>query len=225
MLQVTTPRPAPKELEDDARSQPATKGRAQLDTVKPSEPAPAPEPVASKATAGKRAVAPVAPAATRAPDAAAPSPSTAPATVMQGNARSGGAPGGGVVGGAAGAGAEDKADGDLAWAREQHSRLVVQVRAGRCTEAAGTAVALSSRAPGYYQQNVEGDRAVKDCLAYINAERERAAERAQRARAATARRASDEAAAPATGSKAAAPKKAAKPAADKSDAAKTSTTK
>src|SRR5262249_24894158 len=93
-----------------------------------------------------------------------------------------------------------------------------QVRAGHCPDAAGTAVALSNRAPGYYQQNVENDRSVKDCLAYINAERERAAERAQRARAATARRATEESA-PAAAKQAAAPKKAAKAAASKADSA------
>jgi hypothetical protein len=63
------------------------------------------------------------------------------------------------------------------------------VKAGRCSDAAGTALALSTRAPGYYQQNVESDRDVRTCLAYINAERERA----QRARVVTKRRAGEEA--------------------------------
>lgn len=66
---------------------------------------------------------------------------------------------------------------DAAWARDQHARLVKQVSAGKCADAAGTAAELSGRAPSYYKQNVATDRAVKDCLAYINVERERAAER------------------------------------------------
>jgi hypothetical protein len=76
--------------------------------------------------------------------------------------------------------AEDKAsDPQIAWAREQHVALVNQVR-----KAAGIATTLSNRAPAYYQQNVETDRSVKDCIAYINTERERDAEqRAERARA------------------------------------------
>lgn len=81
--------------------------------------------------------------------------------------------------------AEDKpADPQLAWARQQHAALVTQVRAGNCRSAAALAVRLSNRAPAYYAQHVATDRAVKSCLAYINAERERdAEERAARARA------------------------------------------
>ncbi|MDB4960773.1 MAG: hypothetical protein JWP01_772 [Myxococcales bacterium] len=85
--------------------------------------------------------------------------------------------------------AEDKAsDPQLAWAREQHVALINQVRAGDCRKAAGIATTLSNRSPAYYQQNVETDRSVKDCIAYINTEREREAEqRAERARAAQKR--------------------------------------
>ncbi|MBA3451644.1 MAG: hypothetical protein H0T42_00950 [Deltaproteobacteria bacterium] len=62
--------------------------------------------------------------------------------------------------------------------------LIAQVRAGECKKAAGTATTISNRAPAYYQQNVETDRSVKACIAYINSERERDAEqRAERARA------------------------------------------
>lgn len=85
--------------------------------------------------------------------------------------------------------AQDKAaDPKLAWARDQHTRLIAQVRAGNCSNAAGLAVDLSNRAPSYYAQNVATDRAVKDCIAYINSEREKDAEvRAERARAAQKR--------------------------------------
>jgi hypothetical protein len=192
VLEVTTPQPAPKDYDDD-RPNPSpkkmAKGRAQLDEPK-NEAAPPP------------ATAPAAPSAL--PGMRAPSPSPAA---------------GGAMGGAAGTGslAEDKAtagDPDLAWAKDQHARLVTQVRAGRCTDAAGTAVTLSTRAPAYYQQNVENDRAVKDCLAYITVERERATEK--RARAAT-RRSNEEAAQPSPAPKQASQSKspAAKPAADK----------
>lgn len=81
--------------------------------------------------------------------------------------------------------AENKAaDPQLAWARDQHNALIAQVRAGECKKAANIATAISNRAPAYYQQNVETDRSVKACIAYINSERERDAEqRAERARA------------------------------------------
>jgi hypothetical protein len=210
LLEVTTPRPTPKELDDDDRPKKLAKGRAQSDEL-------AAAPPADPSIGAKRGTA----SAVRAPEAA---PAAPAATALPGM-KAPVAAGGGAVGGAPATGglAEDKAgvvDADLAWARDQHSRLVSQVRAGRCTDAAGTAVALSSRAPGYYQQNVENDRAVKECLAYITAERERAAERMQRSRA-TTRRLSDEAAAPAAASKQATQSKspAAKPTAGKSKAA------
>jgi hypothetical protein len=212
LLEVTTPRAAPKDLDDEARSQKlAVKGRAQIEDARPAE-----APMAEPAIAAAKPAAP----ATRALDAAA--PATAGATA--GIARApGAAAGGGAAGAVGGAyGGEEKSvasDGELAWAREQHTRLIGQVRAGHCTEAAGIAVALSSRAPGYYQQNVENDRSVKTCLPYITAERERAAERA-RARAATVRGNYEPAA---TAQKQAASKKAApaKPAAaDRAEPAK-----
>ena len=85
---------------------------------------------------------------------------------------------------AAGPAEEKPADPQLAWARDQHAALVAQVRAGECKKAAGIATAISNRAPAYYQQNVETDRAVKACIAYINSERERDAEqKAERSRA------------------------------------------
>ncbi len=79
---------------------------------------------------------------------------------------------------------EKPADPQLAWARDQHAALIAQVRAGDCKKAASIATTISNRAPAYYQQNVETDRAVKACVVYINNERERDAEqRNERARA------------------------------------------
>jgi len=82
----------------------------------------------------------------------------------------------------------------LGWAKEVHGKVVAAVRANNCKEATSLAVTLSSKAPGYYAQNVENDRALKQCVTYINAEREKETERAQRARATQQRRTTDEAA-------------------------------
>lgn len=194
-LEVSTPQRLPKELD-------AAPERAKTARVRAQE---APEQEAARPADAvlepKRSYA-AAPTA-RAPEPA-PAPPPAPAAAMaKDSSRSAPmTPGGGVAGGAAATGSTaDKADkivavdANVSWARDQHARLVTQVKAGRCREAAGTAVALSNRARGYYQQNVESDRDVKNCLAYINAELESTAERAQRARA-TTRRAGDESAAP-----------------------------
>jgi hypothetical protein len=86
----------------------------------------------------------------------------------------------------------DTGNTELAWARDVHTRVITQVRAGNCADAARLALTLSTRAPAYYEANVLNDRQVRDCLAYINAELEREVdrERAQRARA--AKRTTDE---------------------------------
>jgi hypothetical protein len=79
----------------------------------------------------------------------------------------------------------DKAPNDpnLAWAKDQHAALVTAVRANNCGRAASIALSIANRAPGYYAQNVETDRSVKECIAYINNEREKDAEvRASRAK-------------------------------------------
>jgi hypothetical protein len=106
------------------------------------------------------------------------------------------------AGGAPGAGddqrrdkiAENKlADNEEAvWAREQHTKVTNAVRANNCRDATSLAVKLSNRAPAYYTQHVENDRALKQCMTYINAEREKEADRQQRARA-LQKRNSDEA--------------------------------
>jgi hypothetical protein len=89
----------------------------------------------------------------------------------------------------------------LSWAKDVHTRVVAQVRAGNCKDATALALTLSNRAPGYYAQNVENDRLVKNCMQYINAERERAADKAMRARAATKRAEEPAKAAPSPSSK------------------------
>jgi hypothetical protein len=90
-------------------------------------------------------------------------------------------------------------DADRTWAIEQHKQLQAAVKANRCDTAAAIAIQIANRTPSYYAANVENDRAVKGCLALINAQREKELERNQRAKA-TQRRA-DENAAPAPAKK------------------------
>jgi hypothetical protein len=87
--------------------------------------------------------------------------------------------------------AEDKPDPQYEWASAQHKRVTKQVRDGNCQDAATLALDIAKRAPSYYQQNVATDRELKKCLAYINTEREKEAERQQRAK--PSKRAMDEA--------------------------------
>jgi hypothetical protein len=97
----------------------------------------------------------------------------------------------------------DKAAADLRWARNQHVKVAAAVRARNCKQASVLALALSNRAPAYYARNVQNDRNLKQCITYINAEREREAERMARRRA--LKRQADEEAASAKKAKAAAP--------------------
>ncbi len=74
-------------------------------------------------------------------------------------------------------------DPNLAWAKDQHAALVTAVRANNCGRAANIALSIANRTPAYYAQNVETDRSVKQCIAYINDVREKDAElRASRAK-------------------------------------------
>jgi anti-sigma factor RsiW len=77
---------------------------------------------------------------------------------------------------------KEKVDPETTWAREQHGRVAAAVRANNCKDATQLAMALFNRAPAYYNANVESDRALKQCITYITAEREREVERTQRAR-------------------------------------------
>jgi hypothetical protein len=92
--------------------------------------------------------------------------------------------------------AQEKAATELAWAKERHGRVIAAVKAGKCELAASIAVEIANRNSAYYATNVADDRYVKPCAQYINAQREREAERSQRAKS-TQRRAADEAPAPA----------------------------
>src|SRR5204862_6068115 len=60
---------------------------------------------------------------------------------------------------------EKKESPELAWAKEQHSKVVAQAKAGNCQTAATLAVQISNRAPAYYAANVQTDRTLKQCMA------------------------------------------------------------
>jgi hypothetical protein len=62
---------------------------------------------------------------------------------------------------------------DLAWAQQQHDRVIGFVNASQCSAAASAAVEIYNRVPAYYLANVANDRAVKPCLPYLTSERER----------------------------------------------------
>ncbi len=84
-------------------------------------------------------------------------------------------------------------DAETQWARDQHVKVGNAVRANNCKEATTIAVSISNRTPAYFQQNVETDRSLKQCMTYINAEREKEADRQQRARALQKRNADESA--------------------------------
>jgi len=129
------------------------------------------------------------------PTAPSPKPGAArPQTVTKGTAGAGGAANGDDA--LRDREATNQPDPEAQWAREQHVRVSTAVKQNNCKEAASLALQLSNRAPAYNQQNVENDRSLKQCVPYINAEREKEAERQQRARALQKRNA-DEAKRPA----------------------------
>jgi hypothetical protein len=79
---------------------------------------------------------------------------------------------------------EPKADPALiAWAKGEHARAVALAQKGECTAAAKVALSVSSRASEYYAQVMATDRALKQCAQYINAERDKEAEKSSKARA------------------------------------------
>ncbi|MBV8759245.1 MAG: hypothetical protein JO257_18300 [Deltaproteobacteria bacterium] len=80
----------------------------------------------------------------------------------------------------------------IAWAKQQHATAIAQVKAGNCSAAAQVAVGVRNRAYGYYQQNMENDRALKGCASYIADAVNRDEERSSKPKAAKSR-ASDEA--------------------------------
>jgi hypothetical protein len=79
---------------------------------------------------------------------------------------------------------EAKPDSSLiAWAKGEHARAVALAQKGECTAAAKLALGVSSRASDYYAQYMATDRALKQCAQYINAERDKDAERSAKSRA------------------------------------------
>lgn len=68
--------------------------------------------------------------------------------------------------------AEDKAL--IGWAQKQRDQVLALVRSNNCRAAANAAVEIYNRAPDYYAANVETDRSIKPCIAYVNDMRERA---------------------------------------------------
>jgi len=79
---------------------------------------------------------------------------------------------------------EAKTDSSLlAWAKGEHARAVALAQKGECTAAAKLALGVSTRASEYYAQYMATDRALKQCAQYINAERDRDAEKSAKSRA------------------------------------------
>jgi hypothetical protein len=79
---------------------------------------------------------------------------------------------------------EAKTDSSLlAWAKGEHARAVALAQKGECTAAAKLALGVSTRASDYYAQYMATDRALKQCAQYINAERDKDAEKSAKSRA------------------------------------------
>jgi hypothetical protein len=68
---------------------------------------------------------------------------------------------------------EEKDKEDLSAARSAHNEVVAAVKGGDCTKAGKLAADLSTRAPGYYNSQVQTDRELKACISHINAAREK----------------------------------------------------
>lgn len=184
-IEVTTPSPAPLDLDGETKGASGGYGAAG-DEARPraAKPAPSRAPTTTAAPADDSFAkeppfsATVAPAPITSAETAAPPP---PPRAATGASRSTDR----TVGRAGPPPAEPRTDTPTtSWSRDQHARVVAQVRAGNCRDAAVLALELSTRDLAYFQSNVETDRSVKDCLAYINTARERdAAETQKRTRA------------------------------------------
>jgi hypothetical protein len=61
-----------------------------------------------------------------------------------------------------------KPDSNLAWAKDQHARIIALVKDGKCSAAVPLAATLKTRAPDYYATNVATDRSLKSCMQYVN---------------------------------------------------------
>ncbi|NVB81595.1 MAG: hypothetical protein HOV81_24590 [Kofleriaceae bacterium] len=71
----------------------------------------------------------------------------------------------------------------VAWAKGQHEATKALVRKGDCRGAAKLALKVSNDAPDYYSKFMSTDRDLKSCMAYINTERDKDAEKSGKARA------------------------------------------
>jgi hypothetical protein len=71
----------------------------------------------------------------------------------------------------------------VAWAKGQHEATKALVRKGDCRGAATLALKVSNDAPDYYSKFMATDRDLKSCMAYINTERDKDAEKSGKARA------------------------------------------
>jgi hypothetical protein len=71
-----------------------------------------------------------------------------------------------------------KPDSNLAWAKDQHARVTALVKDGKCQDAGPVAASIRSRDPDYYNSYVATDRALKQCMQYVNAAADREAEKA-----------------------------------------------
>jgi hypothetical protein len=105
----------------------------------------------------------------------APAPTTTAAPQKKAEAISAGA--------AADAAPAQRDDALIAWAKSEHKRAVALAAKGDCTAAAKVALGVSNRASDYYAQFMSTDRALRSCATYINAERDRDAERSGKTRA------------------------------------------
>ncbi|MEP6860982.1 MAG: hypothetical protein ABJE66_10200 [Deltaproteobacteria bacterium] len=61
-----------------------------------------------------------------------------------------------------------KPDSSLAWAKDQHAKIIALVKDGKCSAAVPLAATLKTRAPDYYATNVATDRSLKSCMQYVN---------------------------------------------------------
>ena len=64
--------------------------------------------------------------------------------------------------------ATQKPDSTLAWAKDQHAKIIALVKDGKCGAAVPLAATLKTRAPDYYATNVATDRSLKSCMQYVN---------------------------------------------------------
>ncbi|HUS30256.1 MAG TPA: hypothetical protein VMZ53_17230 [Kofleriaceae bacterium] len=79
--------------------------------------------------------------------------------------------------------AQQAQDPTVAWAKGQHASAVKLAKGGDCAGAAKLALTVSQKAPDYYASFMASDRQLKSCKAYIDAERDKEAEKSAKSRA------------------------------------------